>query len=413
MKRIEALVIGGGQAGLAMSRSLTRNGVEHVVLERGRVGERWRSERWESLRLLTPRWQSRLPGHVHRGGDPDGFMARDEVVALLEDYARSFAAPLESGVTVTRVAREDAGFRVATDHGEWHAANVVIATGHCDVPYVPPVAAKLAPAIAQVTPSRYRHADALPEGGVLVVGASATGVQLAAEIHRSGRPVTLAVGRHNRLPRRYRGRDIMGWLDAIGVLREGLGRVNDPRSSRQSPSFQLVGSDDHRTLDLGVLMEMGVRLTGRLAAVAGERAWFGGDLEDSIDAADERLRRLLARVDEHIAQLGLQAPPGEPMVPIVAPGAPRALDFASAGIRTVLWATGYRRDYSWLDVPVLDPQGEIVQAGGLTPVPGLYVLGLQFQRRRNSSFLDGVGADAVELARHIAYRATRRLEPAA
>jgi putative flavoprotein involved in K+ transport len=409
MRRTDVVVVGGGQAGLAMSRCLVERGVEHVVLERGRIAERWRSERWDSLRLLTPRWQARLPGWSYRGPEPDGFMTRGEVIGFLAAYARSFGAPVRGGVTVTAVEREGDGFRVETDAGAWSAAAVVVATGHCDLPLVPAMAAGLPPDVLQVVPSRYRSPRQLPPGGVLVVGASATGVQLAAELQRSGRPVTLAVGRHTRLPRRYRGRDIQWWLDRTGILDEAADAVADLEAARRQPSLQLVGRDDGRTLDLGTLRDAGVRLAGRAVAVDRARVRFAGDLARSVADAEARLARLLRRIDGFVERGALAgAPPPEPPRPLRLPAGPAALDLRAEGIRTVLWATGYRRSYPWLRVPVLDGRGEIRHDGGITPVPGLYVLGLQFLRRRKSSFLDGVGADARDLAEHLAGRLARR-----
>jgi putative flavoprotein involved in K+ transport len=415
MKRTDVIVIGGGQAGLAMSRRLTDRGIDHAVLERGRVAERWRSERWDSLRLLTPRWQSRLPGWAYRGPDPHGFMATSEVVQYLDDYARSFSAPVHTGVTVEGVERDLEGFRVETTAGAWRAATVVIATGHCDRPRVPALAAALSPGIVQVVPSAYRNPGQLPEGAVLVVGASATGVQLAAEIERSGRRVTLAVGGHTRLPRRYRGLDIMAWLDAMGVLTEAATEVFDVAASREEPSLQLVGDDDHHSLDLGFLQEQGVRIVGRLVRAAGRQASFADDLSASIGHAETKMHHLLDRVDRFIASRGLSTsfPEGDRPRPVPVPEAPGAIDLARAGIRTVVWATGYRREYPWLRVPVVDDRGELRHQGGITAEPGLYALGLYFMRRRNSSFLDGVGADAAELAEHIERWLGRRRRAAA
>jgi putative flavoprotein involved in K+ transport len=407
MKRTDVVVIGGGQAGMAMSRCLVDDGVAHVVLERGRVGERWRSERWDSLRLLTPRWQARLPGFSYEGPDADGYMTRSEVIAYLDAYARSFGAPVESGVTVTAVERGDR-YRVTTDRGVWSAAAVVVATGHCDRPAVPAFAAGIPDDAVQVVPTRYRNAGELPAGGALVVGASATGLQLAAEIHGSGRPVTLAVGRHARLPRTYRGRDVMWWLDRAGVLSDGVADVADLEASRRQPSLQLVGSPERRTLDLGALQDIGVRLAGRAVAAEGGRVRFADDLGASLAAADARLARLLLRLDAYIARTGEDVPAPEPIRPIHPAPAPTSIDLRAAGIRTVLWATGYRRSYPWLKLPVLDARGEIRHEGGITAEPGLYVLGLQFLRRRNSSWLDGVGEDARALADHLALQLPRR-----
>lgn len=409
MKRIDTLIVGGGQAGLATSRCLAERGVDHVVVERGRVGERWRSERWDSLRLLTPNWMSRLPGHTYRGADPDGFMSRLDVVALLDGYARSFGAPVAEETAVLSVAPAAGGdgWRVITDRGSWHARNVVIATGHCDRPRLPGLAAALARQVEQRTTTRYRNPADLPPGGVLVVGASASGVQLADELVRSGRRVTLAVGAHNRLPRRYRGRDILAWLDTLGALDRPLADMPDRRAARREPSLQLVGraAGEDARLDLGVLARRGVRLAGRLAGADGFRVRFAGDLARTVADADDRMAKLLDRIDRYVAAHGLddRFPPGSrpPRIRLDRP-APDALDLAAEGIATVLWATGYRRVYPWLHAPVLDAEGEIRQRRGRTPLPGLYTVGQQFMIRRRSTFLDGVGLDAREIADEIA-----------
>jgi putative flavoprotein involved in K+ transport len=408
----EAIVIGAGQAGLATSWCLGRHGVAHVVLERGRVGERWRSERWDSLRLLTPNWLTRLPGLVYAGPEPDGFLSMAEVVGFLDDYARIAAAPVETGTTVRRVRRIGDHYNVETDRGTWHAPVVVIATGHCDTPKVPAAAAGLPDWVHQITPTAYRNPDSLPDGGVLVVGASASGVQLADEIRSSGREITLAVGRHIRLPRRYRDRDIMWWLDRTGILTKPAARVAEIAAARQEPSLQLVGSPEGRDVDLEHLARSGIRLVGHLAGIDGSRVHFAGDLHETTSAAEGRLQRLLAKLDR--TAIALQHTVPVERVPSIVLGAPETtLDLEAAGIRTVLWATGFRRDYAWLDVPVLDAAGEIVHDGGITPSPGLYVLGLNFMRRRNSSFIAGAGQDAAELADDILARLAARPRQAA
>jgi putative flavoprotein involved in K+ transport len=405
MRQTGTIVIGGGQAGLAMSRCLTDLRIDHVVLERGRVAERWRTERWRSLRLLTPNWQTRLPGFRYAGPDPDGYMTMPEVVGFLESYALSFDAPVYSGTTVRAVEPIDAGFVVTTDRGRWRAPTVVIATGYCDQPDVPPMAASLSPDILQLVPGSYRDPQQLPDGGVLIVGASSSGVQLADEIHASERPVTLAVGRHTRLPRRYRGRDILWWFDAMGIFSEAADQVYDLEISRRQPSLQLVGRPDHVSLDLPILQARGVRLVGRLRGVQGTRVAFTDDLVVHTVAADVRLARLLQRIEAFASAHGLDTGGAEPFVPFFWPAeAPTSMDLRAAGITTVIWATGFRRSYPWLKVPVLDARGEIRHDGGVTPAPGLYVLGLQFLRRRNSSFIDGVGADAAAIAHDLARR---------
>jgi len=405
MKRTDTIIIGGGQAGLAMSRCLKDEGIDHVVLERGRVAERWRSERWESLRLLSPKWHSRLPGYQYRGDNPDGFMTMPEVIAYFESYAESFGAPVQDETSVLGVRRApDGGYRVQTDQGDWHAPTVVVATGHCDVPFVPEAAACLSPNVHQVTPTRYKNPDQLADGGVLVVGASASGIQLAQEIHRSGRPVTLAVGRHTRIPRRYRGRDITWWLETSGILSERTDRAFDLESARRQPSLQLVGTPDNQTIDLGVLQRDGVRLAGRLDGIDGMRVSFRGDLQHNVDAAERKLDRVLGTIDRFIEESLMEAESSDRQAPLRVEEGPKEVDLRDAGISTVLWATGYRRRYPWLQVPVLNIRGEIIHDEGVTPAPGLYALGLNFQRTRKSSFIDGVGDDARVVASHVARR---------
>jgi putative flavoprotein involved in K+ transport len=414
MKRIDTVVVGAGQAGLALSRCLIDRGIEHVVLERDRVGARW-SERWDSLRLLSPNWMTRLPGWSYRGTDPDGFMSRDEVTAFLTVYARSFGAPVREQTTVVRVDRATSGWRVVTDRGTWLARHVVVATGHCQHTRVPAVAGAVPRAIVQVTAAAYRRPSQLPDGGVLVVGASASGLQLADELAQSGRPVVLAVGRHTRLPRRYRGQDIMDWLDRIGSLTRLRSELPHPEEAPREPSMQLVGSNPPATLDLTVLAGKGVELAGRLVGFDGARARFAGDLARTTGEADARMHQLLARIDRHIEDQRLTnaLPVPAPFGGVDARLAHHELHLQAAGIRTIVWATGYARSYPWLHAPVLDESGEIRHVRGHTALPGLYVLGLQFMIRRNSSLIDGVGRDAQEIAAAIARRAQWRCMEAA
>ena len=403
-QRIDVLIIGAGQAGLAMSRCLLETGIDHVLIERGDVGERWRSERWNSLRLLTPNWMTRLPGYSYAGNDPDGFMRRAEVVRFLETYRSSFDAPVVARTSVLDVSRDGDGYRVTTDRGVWTARGVVVATGACDQPCVPALASDLPHDIEQVVPERYCRPDDLPAGGVLVVGASATGIQLADEIHRSGRPVTIAAGRHVRVPRSYRGRDIMAWLDACGFLDERRSPDADSRQLNRQPSLQLVGHPDRRCLDLPRLAEAGVRVVGHAVGAVGNRVAIAPDLTQECAAAEDRRRKLLTRIDAFIDETGLDAP-DDPLVwaqPDKIVSNITRLDLRVAGIRTVVWATGYRRTYPWLRIPVLDVAGEIRNTGGVSPSPGLFVLGLPFMRRRSSTFIDGVGRDAEELSSEVA-----------
>jgi putative flavoprotein involved in K+ transport len=401
MSAIDTVIIGGGQAGLALSRLLTEARHPHVVLERGRVGERWRSERWDSLALLTPNWANRLP-HDDPPADPDGYLSRADFVARLERYARSFAAPVCERTTVVAVERAATGFRVETDRGRWWARNVVVAAGDCAVPAVPSFAAS-AP-VEQVHAARYRSPAALAPGGVLVVGAGPSGHQIAEELARAGRRVVLAVGRHARVVRRYRGRDVWAWLDELGDLSRSFDELPAHARRRPRPALPLDGREGGRTIDLGVLASAGVRPAGRLEGFAGGHALFGSSLAADIADADARLARLLARIDDHIAErTGAGAfPPPERVAAIAAPPPLSVLDLEAAGISTILWATGYRRHFPWLLVPeVAADDGGIAHERGRTAVPGLHVLGMRWQSRMTSHQIGGVGADAALLAARI------------
>ena len=401
--RTSTVVLGAGHAGLAMSRCLTERSIDHVVLERGEVANSWRTERWDSLRLLTPNWLSRLPGYGYEGEDPDGFRTMPETIAFLERYAEVISAPVLTATTVTSVRRALDGYEVVTNHGTWQCQAVVIATGACNIPNVPAVAEALPAGIATVTPKDYRNPDQLEDGGVLVVGAAATGTQIAEEIHRSGRPVTLAVGEHIRVPRVYRGRDIKWWMDAAGVLHDPYDEVDNLVRVRNVPSLQLVGSDDRRDLDLNRLTDIGVRLVGRLVGVQNGKAQFSGSLPNQCAMSDLKMNRLLDRIDEWATENPLDGEVDAPhrFEPTRVEASP-PLGVDLGGIRTVLWATGYRPDYSWLDLDVLDRKGRIRHDGGVVESPGVYLLGMPFLRTRKSSLIDGAGEDARFLSGHLA-----------
>jgi putative flavoprotein involved in K+ transport len=371
------------------------------VLERRELASSWRRERWDSLRLLTPNWQSRLPGIAYEGGDPDGYMTAPEVAELIERFAQTARVPVRTGTDVSSLRRAgDDGYRVMTEHGEIHARTVVIASGACNLPAVPAYAEAVPAGVEQITPLRYRNPDQLPDGGVLVVGASATGVQLAAEITRSGRPVTMSVGEHVRLPRTYRGRDVLWWMDASGVWDERHDEVEDLTRARRLPSPQLVGTPERTTLDLGALAALGVELVGRWASVRDGLALFSGGLRNVCSLADLKMNRLLVGFDEWARTSGAdaQVDPPERFAPTEPPSSPRwQLDLRSGQIRTILWATGFRPDYRWLDVPVLDAKGRLRHDGGVVDSPGMYALGLPVLRRRRSTFLCGIEDDAREV----------------
>jgi len=396
MRSTDTLILGAGQAGLAASRCLTDRGHDHVVLERGRIGQRWRSGVWDSLHLLTPNWLNALPGRPYDGPDPDGFSQAREFADDLVSYAQSFKAPVVEHAPVKRLDR-NGRFTITTDAGVWRAGTVVIATGWCDRPAVPSLSTGLSVGIHQVTPDVYRNPGALPSGGVLVVGASATGVQIADELAAAGREVTLSVGRHTRLPRTYRGLDIYWWLQRLGHLDKTIDEMPDRALARREPSAQLVGRADRRAVDLSTLQLSGVRLVGRVVAADGFRVRFAPDLAATMATAEARLGRLLGRIDEHA---GAEEKWTQRLVE--PPKAVGELDLRTAGITTVIWATGHRRSYPWLTLPgVLDRCGEIRQHRGHTPLPGLYVLGQRFQHRRGSHLIGGVGRDAAAIADHI------------
>jgi putative flavoprotein involved in K+ transport len=377
-----------------------------VVLERGEVANSWRRERWDSLRLLTPNWQSRLPGHRYEGADPDGFMTMGEVVAFISRFAVVADAPVRTHTVVTSVRRAGDRYHVSTNHGDLRCRSVVLASGACNLPSVPAVRQGVPASIESFTPLDYRNPHQLPEGGVLIVGASATGVQLADEIRRSGRPVTLSVGEHVRLPRTYRGRDVLWWMDASGLWNQRYDEIDDLVRARKLPSPQLVGTPERTTLDLNVLGVAGVEIVGRLAAVRDGRALFSGGLRNQFALADLKMDRLLDTFDQwargNARDAEVEAP--ERFEPTRAPASSRLeLDLRSGEIRSIVWATGFRPDYSWLDVPVVDGKGRLRHDGGVViDAPGLYAIGLPVLRRRKSTFIHGAEDDARDLVDHLA-----------
>jgi putative flavoprotein involved in K+ transport len=389
-----------------MSRCLAERSIDHVLLERGEVAHSWRTERWDSLRLLTPNWQSRLPGFVYEGDDPDGYRTMPEVIAFLAGYAKAISAPVRTHTTVTSVRSADNGYLVRTDRGDWRCRAVVLASGACNIARVPSIAARVPSSIATLTAQTYRNPDQLADGGVLVVGASASGTQIAAELQRSGRPVTLAVGEHIRAPRIYRGKDLEWWMDVAGVHDERYDEVDDIARARRVPSLQLAGTPDRSTLDLNALSDSGVRLVGRLAGITEDgKAQFAGSLRNMCALSDLKMRRLLDLIDEWATANDLDGTVGPPdrLPPTrVEEAPPLGMDLVKDGIRTILWATGYRPDYSWLELPVLDRKGYVTHDGGVVSAPGVYLMGMQFLRRRKSALIDGAADDARDLSAHLA-----------
>ena len=411
MRFATTIIIGAGQSGLAMSRHLTARSIDHVVFERGEVANSWRTERWDSLRLLTPNWQTRLPGYAYTGDDPDGFMTMPEVVCFLQRYAGFSLAPIVTGTRVTRVCQADGGYDVATSQGPWRCRMLVIASGACNIATIPTLSAALPHDITSLTPLQYRNPGLLPDGGVMIVGGSASGIQLAREIHATGRRVVLSVGEHVRMPRTYRGRDIQWWMDAIGAMDVRYDTIfEDIERARRLPSLQLIGTPERVTVDLNSLRKAGVELVGRLVSLRDGKAQFSGSLANHCALADLKMNRLLASIDAWVDanDFAERFPAPHRYEPTdVGPETRLSMDLHESRIRTVIWATGYRPDYSWLDVPVLDRKGRIRHDGGVVTASGMYVLGLPFMRRRKSSFIDGAGDDAADLAAHLSQNLAR------
>ncbi|HEY1821609.1 MAG TPA: NAD(P)/FAD-dependent oxidoreductase, partial [Trebonia sp.] len=403
--RTTTVVIGAGHAGLAMSRRLTERSIDHVILERGEVANSWRTERWPSLSLLTPAWQTRLPGQRYGGNEPDSFLPMPEVIGFLSEYARAICAPIQTHTTVTAVRAASSGYEVTTTQGVWRCATVVLASGACNVAVVPAMAEAVPRQITTMTPMTYRGPDQLPDRGVLVVGGSATGVQLAEEIQRSGRAVTLSVGEHVRLPRRYRGHDIFWWMDATGVLDQRYDEVDDIVRARHVPSPQLIGTPERATIDLNTLTARGVRVVGRFGRIRDGVAQFSGSVTHLGKLADLKMNRLLDTLDAWATATGLEdsVDPPQRFDPTRAAAPPTlAVDLRRGEIGTIIWACGYRPNYSWLDLPVFDRAGRIRHDGGVVrDAPGVYLLGMPFLRRRRSSFINGADHDTAELGDHL------------
>lgn len=413
MSAIDTVVIGAGHAGLAVSRLLTAAGREHVVLERGRIGERWRTERWDSLRLLTPNWLTRLPMQPYDGPDADGFMSAGRFAARLEEYAMDFAAPVHENTTVLELAATHDQYLVVTDRGTWHTASVVIATGPHGTPTVP---AGLDPADV-LTADRYRSPAQIPSGPVLVIGASSSGVQIADELNRAGREVVLAAGRHTRVPRTYRGLDIFWWLKVTGRLARTIDDVRDPAAARREPSLQLTGrrpsyadeaADTGTSVDLPSLQARGVRLAGRFETMRAGHAYFRADLADTTAEADRTMHRVLDAIDDHIDAVGLTAEvmAARRPAPLVLPLPLH--DLAASEFASVIVATGYRPHFPWLRLSITDADGAIRQYRGVTPAPGVHVVGQRFQHRRDSGFIDGARHDARAVVHHLLHGALPR-----
>lgn len=399
----EVLIVGAGQAGVAMSEHLSRQGVPHLVLERHRIAERWRTERWDSLVANGPAWHDRFPGLEFTEVGPDGFATKDQVADYLAAYAEHFDAPIRTGVEVTAVRKNEGrpGFTAETSMGSVRARYVVAATGPFQKPVIPAVVPDSS-GLAQIHSSSYHNAGQLPEGGVLVVGAGSSGVQIAAELRSSGRQTYLAVGPHDRPPRSYRGRDFVWWL---GVLNKW--EASAPPQGAEHVTIAVSGANGGHTVDFRDLAHSGITLVGRATSYQDGVMHFGADLAENIARGDANYLALLDEADEYIERNGLDLPE-EPEArhlgssPDCVEQPLRELDLKAAGVTSIVWATGFSVDYGWLHADAFDQHGKPVHQRGVSAEPGVYFLGLPWQSRRGSSFIWGVWHDAKYLADHIA-----------
>ncbi|HEU0235732.1 MAG TPA: NAD(P)/FAD-dependent oxidoreductase [Candidatus Limnocylindrales bacterium] len=404
MHKPDVVVIGGGQAGLAASAMLIEHGVDHVVLERDSIASRWR-QRWNSFTLVTPNWTVRLPRGEYDGSDPDGFLPRDEIVAHLEQYAERIGAPVVTGIDVTEVTARNGGYRIATSDGPYDARAVIVATGTFQRPKRPPIG-QPGLGILDLHSSDYRSPDELPPGGVLVVGNGQSGAQIAEELHEAGRRVVLSVGRATRAPRRYRGRDVFRWLEAIGLLDRPVEALDSP-AERFAANPHVSGKRGGHTLNLHRFARDGIRLTGRLTGIEGSVVRFAPDLAANLAASDEFANGLRSGLDEFIVKAGIDAPPPDPADDYDGRDGfdqPETLelDLAAEGIGTILWSAGYAWDFSWVRPARLDEYGYPIQRADYADSRGLYFLGLHFLHRQKSGIFYGVGDEARAIAAHIA-----------
>ena len=414
--RTETLVIGAGQAGLAASHELTRLGREHLVVDSGSVGESWRSRRWDSFTLVTPNWSLRLPG-LPPFADPDGFLPRADIVSMLQDYAAAFHAPVRSGITVESLERSPTGDDLVgrTTDGEIRATNVIVATGFYRVPRLPGFAARLSPRVHQLGTIEYRSPDALPPGGVLVVGSAQSGCQIVEDLRLAGRDVWLSVGSAPRVPRRYRGRDGMAWWNDLGRFDITEDQAPDPRG-RFAPNPHMTGARGGHTINLHRFARDGVRLIGRIANGGDDRLEIAPDLHERLAGVDRVAAGICRQIDEFIATRDLDAPAADETntdehdgregfeTPLT-----ESLDLAAEGISTIVWATGFVPDFSWIRLPVLDAKGQPIHEAGATREPGLAFVGLRYQRFAKSDLFLGVGDDARLVVERLCARPADRM----
>lgn len=403
-EHVDTVIVGGGQAGLAVSYHLSQQGRAHKILEQAsKPAEAWRNHRWDSFTLVTPNWMLRMPGAEYQGDDPEGFMPREKVVAYLEDYIERFRLPIQYGARVSSVEKYGTGYLVHTDEAAVEADNVVIATGLFQQPNIPRLSANLPAEVQQHHSSQYRNPEGLPPGAVLVVGSAQSGGQIAEELYQSGRKVYLCVSSAGWGPRRYRGQDIAWWMDKAGFGAVTVDKLPSPKM-KFAPSARVSGKDGGRTLDVHQFARDGVTLLGRIQGAQGDKITLAPDLKENLAKSDKFQADLLKRIDDYIGQTGLDAPPAA--LPELRDGYDAEviteLDIQSAGVTSVIWATGYKFDFSLVRLPVVDEDGFPVQKRGVTDYPGLYFVGMPWLYKAQSGLLFGVGDDAAHIVADIA-----------
>ncbi|QPN57809.1 MSMEG_0569 family flavin-dependent oxidoreductase [Synechococcus sp. CBW1107] len=410
VQRVPVVVIGAGQAGLSVASCLQQQGLTPLVLERHRVAHSWQHQRWDSFCLVTPNWQCRLPEFPYDGDDPDGFMGRDAIVDYLRRFAAHAAVPVREGMAVERLQPLDSGgYRLSTSDGLIEAPQVVIATGAYHRPRRHPLAARLPAGLLQLDARDYRRPEQLPDGPVLVVGSGQSGCQIAEDLFLAGRRVHLSVGSAPRSPRRYRGKDVVDWLDRMSYYDTPIEQHPDPRSVRRKTNHYLTGRDGGREIDLRRRALEGMVLHGRLEEISASGFRFAPDLAANLDGADAVYRRIRASIDTYIESNGLDAPEEPAYEPCwQPPPLDPPLDLGAEPLAAVIWCTGYRSDFRWVEVPVFDGAGEPVHQRGVTPAAGLYFLGLPWLHTWGSGRFCGISSDAVYLAGLIRRQADRR-----
>lgn len=400
------IVVGGGQAGLSTSYFLQQSGIAHIVFEKNRVAHSWRADRWDTFCLVTPNWQCRLPGFPYPGDDPQGFMLKDQIVDYVEAFARRIAPPIVEGVAVSHVTRGASGrLEVATSAGHFTTDHIVVATGGYDIPIVPAYAGRLPSHLRQIHSVDYRNPESLPPGEVLVVGSGQSGVQIMEDLHLAGRKVHLCVGPAPRSPRVYRGREATEWLMDMGYYELTVERHPLGEKAREKTNHYMTGRDGGHEIDLRKFAREGVRLYGSLANIQGATLEFLPDLSRNLDDADEVYVSIRKDIDKYIAAHGIAAPVEPEFEKVWAPGVdPLSLDCEAAGITTIVWAIGFRPDYRWIELPSFDGRGNPKYQRGVSPVPGLYFLGLPWLHTWGSGRFLGIADDARHLAEVIAGR---------